>query len=160
MSHSPKNDQGKKGTGLWVLLCFIGFFGVVIAVNAVFIVTALNTHSGVITTKHYEKGLAYNQTLEKAEQQPKLNHKASFNNGILKWEIKDLQNTPITATVTVRLVRPVQDGHDFEIALKEVQNGVYEAPLNLPMKGRWDAQLNASWDKNLQFQTRFSFTAK
>ena len=53
--------------GTWVLFSFVAFFGVIIAVNSVFITTALNSHSGVVTKQPYEKGLAYNQYLEKAE---------------------------------------------------------------------------------------------
>lgn len=149
----------RKDQGTWVLLSFIAFFGVIVAVNSVFITTALRTHSGVVTKQPYEKGLAYNKTLKVARDQARLNQEVSFNNGILQWVLKDEDGEPINADVTARLFRPVKDGQDFEVILIPISQGVYESYLNLPMKGRWDALLKAEWQTR-QYQTRFSFIDK
>ena len=145
--------------GTWVLLSFIAFFGVVIAVNTVFITTALRTHSGVITEQPYEKGLAYDEILQTARAQPAVQQQVTFENSTLTWVLKDEANNPIDAIVTARLIRPVKDGYDFDIDLVKVENGVYESKLNLPMKGRWDAHLKAQWD-NQSYQTHYPFVAK
>ena len=145
--------------GTWVLLSFITFFGVIVAVNTFFIMMALNTHSGVVTKQAYEKGLAYDETLEAARAQPSLYQQASFEDGVLRWVLRDESGRALSAEITARLVRPVDDGQDFEVDLAVVENGVYEIDLDLPMRGRWDALLKAEWN-NKHYQTRFPFTAK
>ena len=145
--------------GTWVLFSFVAFFAVIVAVNSVFITTALSTHSGVVTDRPYERGLAFDEILETARSQPDLIQHATFERGILRWVLHDEDGEPLQADVQARLFRPVQGGQDFDIALTSKGSGIYEAHLDLPMKGRWDAQLKAAWD-NTQYQTRYSFTAK
>lgn len=146
--------------GTWVLVSFIAFFGVIVAVNTVFISTALRTHSGVVTDHAYEKGLAYDEILKAAQSQPDIKQIASYDDGVLRWSLREHSGKVLRADVRARLVRPVKDGQDFEVVLMPNSNGDYEAELNLPMKGRWDALLKAEWDKNTYYQTRFSFVAK
>lgn len=149
--------------GTWVLLSFIAFFALIVAVNAVYITTALSTHSGVITKQPYEKGLAYDETLKAAASQPHIRQDARFENDILYWQLRDVHGVPLDAQVTARLIRPVQGGHDFDIALNKADDGVYKAVLDLPMKGRWDALLKAQWNNSgttTQYQTRLSLTAR
>ncbi|HRX96484.1 MAG TPA: FixH family protein, partial [Bacteroidales bacterium] len=74
--------------------------------------------------------------LEEAKNQPKLNDTVSYDVPMLRWKLADEQGAPLlNATVTAKLIRPVQDGHDFDISLVHKGNGIYEAPLNLPYKG-------------------------
>ena len=149
--------NSEKGT--WVFLSFVAFFGVIVAVNSIFITTALNTHSGVVTDQPYEKGLAYNEMLKTAREQPKIKQEATFENGVLRWTLHDKNGKRIEADVTARLVRTVKGGKDFEVTLQHVSQGLYETNLNLPMKGRWDALLKAEW-QNQQYQTHLSFMAE
>jgi len=147
--------------GTWVFLCFLGFFGIVVAVNAIYITEALDSFSGVITDKPYEKGLAYDEVLNEAKNQSPLLKKPYFKDGTLFWEILEESGTVDDAIVTAKLVRPVQDGYDFEIELKQTQKGHYQAPLNLPLKGLWKAQLLATWNNNQsQHQATLSIIAK
>ena len=155
-----QTDAKQDSYGKRVLLYFVMFFGVIIVVNAVFIYSALNSFTGVVTENPYEKGLAYNETLAKAKEQPKMNDRVSYNNGILQWNLVDNENIAIdTATVTASLVRPVQDGYDFDTTLKNAGNGEYKATLDLPLKGLWQAHLKATWN-NTQYQTTYEFQAK
>lgn len=144
--------------GTWVLLCFIAFFALVVAVNTVFISTALSTHSGVVTDQPYEKGLAFNETLATAKAQPAIDHKPSWDNGVLRWQLLDQNGQPIDAEVSALLYRSVKDGSDFTVTMTPVTAGVYEAVIDLPMEGRWEAQLKALWNSS-QYQTRFVFVS-
>ncbi len=148
-----------RNKGTWVLLCFIAFFALIVAVNAVFISTALNTHSGLVTEKPYEKGLAFDQTLKLARAQPDIQQRAEFHDDVLQWSLHSPDGEPIAAVVNATLVRTVKDGYDFHVKLEHKGDGVYEAPLDLPLKGRWEARLKAQW-KTLQYQTRYPFIAK
>ncbi len=153
MTSKRKRDPKDK----WILISFLSFFGVIFAVNGVFIYLALDTHTGVIVEKPYEKGLAFNDTLEKAKTQPVMNDRVSHKGARLIWEIKDAQNKPIeNAVVRANLVRPVQDGYDFDVILEHVGEGVYEEDLDLPLQGQWHVQLDATWN-NTKYQTHYSF---
>lgn len=145
--------------GTWVLMCFVLFFSIVVGVNVVFIRTALNTHSGVVTEQPYEKGLAFNTQLQEARLQPNLQQVASFENGVLRWSLKDDAGNPLDAEVSARLMRPVKSGYDFDVVLNKVDAGVYEVVLELPFKGQWKAQMRATWETS-QYQKVLLFQAK
>ena len=149
----------KSDSGRWVLFSFIGFFIVIIAVNAIFITTALKTHSGVITDQPYEKGLHFDETLAKAASQPSIIQEVSYEDAILRWSLKDEKGAPLTANVSAKLVWPIKSGHDFEIPLIQTETGHYEATITLPFKGQWDALLKAQWN-NTQYQTRTTITSR
>lgn len=143
----------QKGFGKTVLLSFIGFFGLIIVVNAIFIYTALHSNTGVVTEESYEKGLAYDDVLKRAETQPKLVETMSYKAGTLEWNIRDSHGNPIkNAAVQAKFIRPVQDGFDFEVSLKHISGGRYAAAVKFPLEGMWTAKLDAKWDKQ-QYQT-------
>ncbi len=150
MNVIPETKRSPKDK--WILVYFVLFFGLIIAVNSVFIYFAINSHSGVIIDKPYEKGLSYDETLDKAKSQPKLKDQISFKNDVLVWSLKDEQGKPIEyAVVEASLIREVQDGHDYKVALEHEGGGVYKAKLNAPLKGRWKVRLKAIWN-NKQYQ--------
>jgi len=144
----------QKNSGRVILMYFVGFFAVIIVVNSIFIYSALSTHSGVVTEQPYKKGLAFNETLAKAKAQPALEHEVFYDDGVLRWKLP-VENASVTASI----VRPVQEGHDFNIALKHTGSGVYEVKTELPLHGVWTANLKATWD-NQQFQTTHDFIAR
>lgn len=147
-------------SGLIILACFLGFFGTVGAVDAYFVYTAIHTNTGVVTEQAYEKGLAYNTVLDKARNQPALYDKAIYQKDIFTWQARDLSGQPAQgANVKVRFVRPVQDGHDFEVLLEDKGNGIYSTASAFPMKGLWQAQISAQWN-NTQYQTTRQFIVR
>jgi len=144
----------------WTLFCFLAFFGIIGTVDAIFIYKAVNTHTGVVTKQAYEKGLNFNETLEKARNQPNIIQVASYENDILNWQLSEQNTAPLTgATVTAKLFRPAHDGYDYEVALDHQGNGLYLAKLNLPLKGVWIAKLNSTWN-NETYQTTLQFLAQ
>ncbi|MGH1375512.1 MAG: FixH family protein [Alphaproteobacteria bacterium] len=156
MSEDIRRDPKDK----WILFYFIAFFATFFSVDALFVYLALNTHTGVIEERSYEKGLAYNEVLKRAETQPNLQEKVSYADGVLRWKIADVEGTPITkASVTAEIIRQVQDGHDFNVTLDHQKNGIYETRLSLPLQGKWLARLNSTWN-NTQYQTTHQFIVK
>ena len=142
-----------KNSGKLILLCFIAFFGVIIAVNGVFIYMAMQSNTGVITENAYEKGLAYNKVLETARTQPALQDKMIYEGGTLQWQLADETGSPLKGgEASVVLVRPVKGGYDFSLPLKETAPGVYVAKPDFPMHGLWTARLDVKWN-NKQYQT-------
>ncbi|MEO0816446.1 MAG: FixH family protein [Pseudomonadota bacterium] len=60
----PTPAKGKELKGWHVLLIMLGFFGVIFAVNGVFLYHAITSHPGEIVEKSYLQGLNYNDRLE------------------------------------------------------------------------------------------------
>lgn len=136
----------------WILIYFVMFFGLIIVVNSIFIYFAINSHSGVVIKKPYERGLTYDETLHKSKAQPKLNDNVSYKGGVLSWTLKDEAGHAIENGIAqAMLIRPVQDGHDFKVMLEHAGGGIYKTILNTPLKGQWDVRLKVTWD-NTQYQ--------
>lgn len=125
------------------------FFGTVMAVNAVFISLALKSNSGVVEEHYYERGLRYDETLAQAEAQKELGWVVQLRaeDGRMIYDIRDAGGVPVAGkTVTVRMVRPVQDGYDFTVNLTDAGDGSYQGDFSLPLKGAWDAHISVLWD--------------
>jgi nitrogen fixation protein FixH len=146
----PLQQPIKKFTGRKMLIWMLSFFGVIIAVNAVFITKALQSNSGVVTENPYEVGLSYNKILEKRSKQEALGWKgmtAVESKSLLVYTLTDKSGKPITgAKVSVDMLRPVQKGYDFTLPLNDDGNGRYSAKLKVPVAGSWTAHVSVVRD--------------
>lgn len=142
-------DTTKKLTGKHILVYLALFFGVVTVVNAVFITKAIESNTGVVTDRPYERGLNYNQVLDKAEQQKALGWKAVTaltEDDVLVYTLHDKEDKPLKgAAVTVQMLRPAQKGEDFSLTLSETSAGRYESKINAPLKGAWTAHIAVTY---------------
>ena len=59
-------------TGRMVFFGLVAFFGLIAAVNGVFMFYALDTFPGLTTEDSYKKGIVYNRTLDDAEARRRL----------------------------------------------------------------------------------------
>ncbi|MCB1512065.1 MAG: FixH family protein, partial [Hyphomicrobiaceae bacterium] len=97
-----EGEQVSRGglRGIHVLAIFLGFFGVVFAVNGVFLYQALSTHTGVVSRQPYRKGLEYNSRIADAERQQKLGWRDDLSYrreaGMLVVKITDKGGSPVT----------------------------------------------------------------
>ena len=138
-------------TGRHVLIAVLAFFGLVIAVNGVFIVLALQSWSGLSTDDAYRRGLAYNETLRQAEAQRALGWQAraeltplADGRARLSVVFTDRADAPIDGLVIVgQLRRPSREGADRAVALTRQGPGRYGADVDLPLLGQWDLRLRA-----------------
>lgn len=128
---------------------FVLGFLVVILVNAVMVYVALGSFSGLVTDRPYDRGRAYNTTLEARAKQDALGWTARFaidaqGDGTqrLLLEVTDREGAPIAgATVDATLVRPVERGHDRGAALSERGAGRYAGTVALDLPGLWEARI-------------------
>lgn len=155
MSKMEENKKSPKDK--YILYAFLGFFGTIFILDGIFVYTAISTQTGVVTERAYEKGLDYNKTLEQAKNQPQLKDKVTFDNKVLTWNLNDKNIQD--AVVTAKIIRPIQDGYDFDIVLENKQNGIYEVILDLPLKGLWVAKLESQWN-NKTYKTTHQFIVK
>lgn len=150
----------KDSGGKWVLTCFVMFFAVIVCLDSIFVYIAISTQTGVVMDQPYERGLAYNETLDKAKTQPDINQRVTYENGVLRWQLMDKDDQPLTDVVVhAKIIRSVHDGYDFDITLSHIGDGIYEATPDLPMNGLWRAKLSGTWN-NKQYQTTHEFMAQ
>ena len=134
----------------WIPWMFVAFLAVVLAANGTLVAIALSTWTGLSTTDPYKKGLAYNQTLEAARAQAALGWQAELGfmqleerRGRLDLFLKNAAGVPIDrAEVRVSLVRPTQQGHDFDVLLDPRGGGKYTHDIEVPIAGIWDTRVD------------------
>ncbi|MFO1069635.1 MAG: FixH family protein [Geminicoccaceae bacterium] len=136
-------------SGRWIPWVFVAGFGVVLAANGTMIWYATTSFPGLVTTKAYDEGIAYNQNLEAAEAQAKLGWQPALTvrplegfRGGLELRLLDRDGAPLDgATVSAKLERPVEVEHDFAVALEGRGGGRYAAAFDVPRVGVWDVHL-------------------
>ena len=126
--------------GKHVLYILLGFFGIVFAVNGVFLYSAISTLPGEERGATYEAGLRYNTTLAQERTQEALHwsHKAQFLPGSrIGVTIANADGSPVTGlTVEGWLERPASKG-EHKLAFKEADAGRYEAIMEAADAGSW-----------------------
>ena len=138
-------------TGRHVLLMLVAFFGITIAVNAIFITKAVESFTGEDVKRSYRQGLEYNQTIESREKQAELGWQVKTN---LVEESGDTPRFIIRVTdrndIPVRglsidgiLKRPTDLAKDETIMFTERGDGKYDADLTLD-KGQWILKATAT----------------
>jgi nitrogen fixation protein FixH len=146
----------QRPAGWWYPRVFIAGMLVVVAANAVLVYFALSTWSGLETTNHYRKGLAYNEALAATQRQQDRGWKMRLEfrplatdtterRGVLRATFSDRDNRPLAdLAVEAEVVRPTHEGHDLSLSLRHQGTGVYAAEVVLPLPGQWDARVHAS----------------
>jgi len=146
MAQQLNEKPVKPFTGRHFLIYMLLFFGVVTIVNIIFITKAIQSNSGVVTENPYEVGLVYNKILDAHEKQKALGWKgmtAVEQKNILVYTLADKTGAPISgADVRVKMLRPVQKGYDFSVAMTEGRSGRYTAKIDVPVKGAWNAHVS------------------
>ena len=126
----------------------LAFFATFIIVDILFVTLALRTHTGVVTEQAYEKGLAHNATLAKAQAMQALGWRVNITAdtaGVLTIVIADKQGLPIIAdSVMVGLTRQVTAGHDFTVRADMTAAGSYSAHPSYPLKGAWNVRVTVT----------------
>ena len=138
-------------TGRHVFYGLLCFFAVVLAANAAFIYLALDTFPGLSTDNPYQRGLAYNETLDARAKQRALGWRAEVTfeergegRGTLTVVLRDRAGAPLEDLRVVGQVRrPTREGLDRDVALARSGPGAYSAELALPERGQWDVRLVA-----------------
>lgn len=135
-------------TGRHVLYGLIAFFGLIFAVNGVFLYQALSTHTGVVANEPYRKGLAYNDRIAADLVQTG----SGWTDGIalsegadrLEFKLTDRDSRPVTGlAVTARIGRPSTVAHDRQYDLRETAPGRYAASFDRLDTGTWQADIEA-----------------
>lgn len=141
----------KELTGLHVLALILGFFGVTIGVNAVFIAYAYSTFTGEDVPRAYLQGLAYNQTLSERSTQNALawhvmiDLRRDAGETLADVSISDRDGAPqsgLSAAITLR--RPTNAALDRSAELVAAGRGHYQVRLQDVPAGQWDVTVRTN----------------
>ncbi|MEM7766148.1 MAG: FixH family protein [Pseudomonadota bacterium] len=140
MSHS----QDKRFTGWHALAWFAGFFGLMFAVNAVFLYKAISSFPGEDTPKSYVQGIAYNSVLDQRAEQATTGWTAAF--GIADHEAQFVLREPSGKglsgyDVVATFKHPASVREDVVLALKGAGRGRYAAEADALSPGRWEVDI-------------------
>ncbi|MEO1193557.1 MAG: FixH family protein [Pseudomonadota bacterium] len=157
MKAAKAAKEPKPWTGRHLLYALLGFFGVMLVANVIFITLALDTFTGVTNKNAYQDGLNYNQRLEAAAAQQALGWTGALTveSGQLSLALNDAQGAAVTGlTLQAELRRPTNEIADITLPLQEMLPGVYGAALDLPYKGNWNLMISGQAADGTPFETR------
>lgn len=140
-------ESGFRITGRMVFFGLVAFFGVIAAVNGVFMYYALGTFPGLTDDEAYKHGLAYNQTLADGQRQAALGWRTDLvaKDGALVLTLVGKNGEPLDgATVTADVQRPIGPRDDAKITFVATGDGTYRAPFLAPLPGRWKVDLRVA----------------
>lgn len=127
--------------GRHVLAMMIAFFGVVFAVNGVFLYQAIATYTGVVSVEPYRKGLRYNERIEAERRQDALGWRDSVEldaSGRLSLQLADEAGRPVGGLKIAAVVgRPSTGAGDKRLVLEETSPGHYAATASALDAGAW-----------------------
>lgn len=125
----------------------VAFFVVITCVLAGFAYVAITTYRGVVTDQAYERGVAYNAVIARAEEQAARGWNADivFRDGYVTFTLVDGDGTAVAADgVVLVMFRPTQAGMDRRYDMQSLGGGRFQANVSdLPAHGAWDARVTA-----------------
>lgn len=140
--------QGSGIQGRHVLYAMLGFFGVIFAVNGLFLYFALGSYTGVVADEPYRKGLEYNERIAADVRQTALGwtHKVSVDpGGHVILTLTDRAGAPVAGLgVAGSVGRPSTSAFDKVSKLVEVQPGRYAGNVDALDTGSWLVSIEAS----------------
>lgn len=144
-SERARPAGGREFTGRHMLWLVMGFFGVIVAVNATMAVLAGRTWTGLIVSNSYVESQRYNERLAAARRQDALgwNSAITATGSGLMLTMRAPDGKALSGLqVTARLGRPTHEHDDRTVRLVERQGGNYHADGGLA-PGLWLAEIEA-----------------
>ncbi|MGH1421564.1 MAG: FixH family protein [Hyphomonas sp.] len=140
----PQRSRELKG---WhVLMWMLGFFGIMFAVNGVFLYQALTSFPGEDVEKSYLQGLNYNDTLNARAAQEALGWTAAIGveDGMLIVAISDDANVPVSGlNLSGTIHRQSTTKNDMILQFSALGNETYAAPIPGLGQGLWGVDVSA-----------------
>lgn len=148
-------------TGRTVLICLIGFFAVIAAVNAIMIRAAITTFAGSETASAYKAGLGYKDEEAAAAAQAQLNWhvegriaRAPSGEAILTVDVRDSSRMPVYGIdIAARLAHPLNARLDHDIALSRAADGSFRG-ITDAAAGQWTITLDLVRGGNRVYRTK------
>ena len=136
---------GKELKGWHVLLIMLGFFGVMFAVNGVFLYHAIVSFPGEDVKKSYVQGLTYNDTLATRAAQAELGWtaEAGLDGSDLLFRLHDADGAPLSNLAVIGEVRrnATRDA-DHAVVFQYSGNGDYRVEGMDLEAGQWTLRIS------------------
>lgn len=162
MSAIPQSSKrNREVTGRTVLFCFVGFFGIVAAVNAFMIRAAVTTFAGTETASAYKAGLGYKNEEAAAAAQARLGWQvdgriARTPSGevLLTVDVKDKNQSPLYGVaVAAQLTHPLNARLDHTIAMVRSADGGFRGATEASA-GQWTLTIDVTRDGERVYRTK------
>jgi nitrogen fixation protein FixH len=147
-------------TGRAVLLCLLGFFGVVALANAIMIRAAVSTFGGVETSSSYQAGLAFEREVASAQAQDALHWlvKAKVRPAtdalVVEIDARDAAGRPLAGLdASMVLHHPTDRRADQTVALAEDTTGHFRGATAL-ISGQRDVLIELSRGGERMFRSQ------
>ncbi len=150
MGTTTTPDGSRPITGRRVLFMLLGFFGVVMGVNAYFIVTAISSFPGEDVRRSWFQGLHYNEIIAERAEQAALGWTAVLGiGGEGDQSFAELRMTANGAPlgdleIAATMLHPTDSGLDRLLDFERVAIGVWRARLDGIPAGQWDIAFTAT----------------
>src|SRR5208282_4105676 len=148
--------QPRELTGRMVLICFLGFFGVVFGANGLLVHKALSTFGGVETASSYRAGQLFERDVAMAKAQNAQHWQveatvtpAADGSALLDIVAHDAAGMDATATFE----RPIDRRLDRSIAVSEDASGHFHGSAAIS-PGQWDLVIELSRQGERQFRSK------
>ena len=145
MTDTALSQPEKELKGRHVLLWMLCFFGVVFAVNGVFLYHAITSFPGEDVKKSYVQGINYNQTLEARVMQAELGWRAEIGieGDTLILHLEDRSGNALSGYPVLGELRRITTRQADQVLIFEPDlNGNYQAPIAQLAKGKWQARIH------------------
>ncbi len=143
MTHKTLKRGEFRFTGTHMLLLFLGFFGVVVAVNITMAVFASQSWTGLVVKNSYVASQQFNGTLQDAaEQNAKGWHSTmSYGANTLALTLLDEDGSILVPDhLVAKIGRPAFEQSDQELAFVTLPNGINKIATNLAA-GIWKIEV-------------------
>jgi nitrogen fixation protein FixH len=159
--HFAEPASPRELTGRTVFACLVGFFLVVMAVNAVMMVEAIKTFAGLADDSPYLAGLAFEQEIAAARAQQALHWRvegkivrSDGDKARLELSAHDANGAPLSGlTATATLVHPTDRALDHDLAMTQVAPGQFLGET-MSDPGQWNLLIELFRNGERQFRSR------
>jgi hypothetical protein len=112
-----------------------------IVMGVVMVVLATRSNDGLVADDYYKRGLAINQTLDRADRARTLGLAATASFNASRTRVRLNVPAAADATLTLRFVHPTRAGLDQAVKLERIGPGLYEGTMASPALGHWHMNL-------------------
>ena len=146
-------------TGRTVLIYFLGFFGIVFAMNFYMVRVALSSFSGVETESSYKAGLSFKNDIAAAQAQDARHWSVEAtlqrgeNPGVI-ITARDARGKALSGlTAEVRLAHPTDKRRDLSVEFVELTPGEFKSLTPMP-QGPWDLVIGLKRETEIVFRSK------
>ncbi|MEN2494915.1 MAG: hypothetical protein TECD_00825 [Hyphomicrobiaceae bacterium hypho_1] len=134
MNSFQRDNLSNRFTGWHLLVIFLVFFGVVIAVNVTMAVVAQRSWTGLVVNNTYVASQNFNSELAEARRQSQRGwiSELRYVPGQVKLSLRDDRNQPVVlSNLVLAYGRPAYERADETSSFMHVGDGIYHAQVRL-----------------------------